>query len=130
MSDRQNAKPLGIVGAIPKFAGALVGLAVVAGKKVRLCIRNMMTVQPGPSTRIAKKPMQVQTEKKAGTAEEKKTESQQAKSAKRPVQAPTKKKGKAEGTKIKSEPKKEKRSNSPQNRPISGTGGETNVATE
>jgi hypothetical protein len=58
-------KPSRIIGVVSRHAGALAGAVVVTGKKFGLCVRSMMTEEPGPSDRLAKKPVQVRTKKKA-----------------------------------------------------------------
>ena len=68
-----------IVGVVSKRAGALVGAAVVTGKKIGLCVRNMMTVEAGPSDRIAKKPVQTRAKKKRRETGKKKSEGEEAK---------------------------------------------------
>ena len=49
----------GLVGVVAKGAGAFVGTAVVAGRKIGLCVRSTLTPEEGPSTQAAKKPVRV-----------------------------------------------------------------------
>jgi len=108
--ENNKLKPSGIVGVASRHAGALVGAAVVTGKKFGLCVRSMMTGEPGPSDRLAKKPVQVRAKKKTSKTGKKKAE--------------------GKGTKIKKKTEKPKRSSRPQSRPTSKAGAERNVATE
>jgi len=68
-----------IIEVVSRYAGALMGAAVVTGKKIGLCIRNMMTVVEGPSDRIAKKPVQTRAKKKRRETGKKKREGEEAK---------------------------------------------------
>jgi len=112
--ENNKLKPSGIVGVASRHAGALAGAVVVTGKKFRLCVRSMMTGEPGPSDRLAKKPVQVRTKKKA----------------KKKTSETGKKKAQGKGAKIKSKTEKPKRSSRSQSRPTSKADTETNVATE
>ena len=112
--ENDKLKPSGIIGVVSRRAGVLVGAVVVTGKKFGLCVRSMMTEEPGPSDRLAKKPVQVRTKKKA----------------KKKTSETGKKKAEGKGAKTKRKTEKPKRSSHPQSRPTSKAGAERNVATE
>jgi len=116
--ENDKLKPSGIIGVVSGHAGVLVGAVVVTGKKFGLCVRSMMTGEPGPSDRLAKKPVQVRVKKKAKKKTKKKTSET------------GKKKTEGKGAKTKRKTEKPRRSSRPQNRPTSKVGTETNVATE
>ena len=103
-----------IIGVASGHAGALAGAVVVTGKKFGLCVRSMMTGEPGPSDQLAKKPVQVRAKKKV----------------KKKTSKTGKKKAEGKKAKIKRKTKKPKRASRPQSRPTSRVGAETNVATE
>jgi len=67
------------VRAVSRHTGALVGTAVVTGKKIGLCVKNMMTVEAGPSKQVAKKPVQVRAKKKKKGTGKKRREGEEAK---------------------------------------------------
>ena len=112
--ENDKLKLSGIIGVVSGHAGVLVGAVVVTGKKFGLCVRSMMTGEPGPSDRLAKKPVQVRTKKKA----------------KKKTSETGKKKAESKGAKIKRKTEKPKRSSRPQSRPTSKAGAETNLATK
>jgi len=95
--ENNKLKPSGIVGVASRHAGALVGAVVVTGKKFGLCVRSMMTGEPGPSDRLAKKPVQVRAKKQA----KKKTKKKTKKKAKKKTSETGKKKAQGKGAKIK-----------------------------
>jgi len=112
--ENDKLKPSGIVGVVSRNAGALAGVVVVTGKKFGLCVRSMMTGEPGPSDRRAKKPVQVQTKKKA----------------KKKIGKTGKKKAEVKRAKIKRKTEKPTRSSRSQSRPKSEEKAETNRAIE
>ena len=95
--ENDKLKPSEIIGVASSHAGALFGAVVVTGKKFGLCVRSMMTGEPGPSDRLAKKPVQVRTKKKA----------------KKKTSETGKKKAESKGAKIKRKTEKPKRSSRP-----------------
>ena len=111
MATRQKDKiePSGIVGAVSKLAGALVGTAVVSGKRI---VRNVAPVSKDSSDELEEKSMQAPAKKKKGATRKKET--------------------KGPKTKKKKKMKKGKSSSSPRNHPISKVGAKvgakTNVA--
>ena len=107
MATRQKDKiePSGIVGAVSKLAGALVGTAVVTGKRI---VRNVAPVSKDSSDKLEEKSMQAPAKKKTGATRKKET--------------------KGPKTKKKKKMKKGKSSSRPQNRPISRVGTKTSVA--
>ena len=60
----EKAGASGFVWLIAQCAGALVGAAVVVGRRVGLCVRSMLTAKEGPSKHVVVKPVQVQGESK------------------------------------------------------------------
>jgi len=127
MAVPHNSKPLGVVGSISKFAGALVGTAVVASKRI---IGSATPPGKGPSDRVlqalAKIKKKVVTRKPAGSSGKSGT------SKKKPTQPPAKK-NKASTPKkrpIRRKAKdidKNKVSSQSQDGPVSETGAETNT---
>ena len=86
--ENNKLKHSGIVGVASRHAGALAGAVVVTGKKFGLCVRSMMTGEPGPSDRLAKKPVQVRTKKKTSKTGKKKAEGKGAKIRRKTKESP------------------------------------------
>ena len=112
--ENDKFKPSGIVGVVSRHAGVLVGAVVATGKKFGLGVRSTKTGKPGPSDRLAKKPVQVRVKKKT----------------KKKTSEMGKKKAQGKGAKIKSKTERPRRSSRSQSRPTSKVDTETNVAIE
>ena len=53
-----------LVGIVAKGAGAFVGTAAAAGKRIRRCVRDMLAVEEGPSKPAVKEPVQAPAKRK------------------------------------------------------------------
>lgn len=73
MSARKNGKkrPLGLVGAIPEFIGAIAGISVVAGKWVEHNVRNLLGEKPRQPKQTVKTPVRLEAKKRITAIEEK-----------------------------------------------------------
>jgi len=107
MATRQKDKigPSRVIGTVSKFAGTVVGTAVVTGKRI---VRNVRPVSRGFSNELEEKSVQAPAKKKKKATRKKET------------------KGRKKKKKKKTE--KGKSSSRPQNRPISRVGTKTSVA--
>jgi hypothetical protein len=109
MADEQLGAS-GVVGVASKLTGALVGAVVVAGKRIALYVRGLVTGWGGLSGRTGKKPAPVRAKKKtAGTG-------------KKTSQTPK--------AKVKRKARKRNISSRPQNPPAPEAAVETGVAVE
>lgn len=107
MATRQKDKigPSRVIGTVSKFAGTLVGTAVVTGKRI---VRNVTPVSRGSSNELEEKSVQAPAKKKKKATRKKET------------------KGRKKKKKKKTE--KGKSSSRPRSRPISRVGTKTSVA--
>jgi len=92
MATPQNNEPLKIIGSISKFAGTLVGTAVITGKRI---IHSTIPPSKGQLNKSGKKTMQAPTKRKKKKVVKRKGTGSSSKggvSKKKPVQSPAKKK--------------------------------------
>lgn len=89
MSIRKNDKqrPLGIVRAIPEFIGVMAGISMLAGKWIKLHVRDFLGEKPRQPKQAAKRPVQLEAEKRIDAIEKKMASPEQAKAkaAKKPA---------------------------------------------
>ncbi|MHC4395938.1 MAG: hypothetical protein ACYS1A_09825 [Planctomycetota bacterium] len=100
--ETNKLKHSGILGTASRHAGALAGAVVVTGKKIGLCVKNVITTEQEPAEQIKKSPVQVQAKKK--------------KIATKTKTVKKKKKRKAKTTKVKKKTKTPKRTSRPGSR--------------
>ncbi len=105
---KNKKKPLGILSAIPEFIGVMAGISMVAGRWIGLHVKNLLQEKLRQPKQAARKPVQVEPEKKIAAVENKTTQKRVKTKKKR-----TKKKKSAKKKKTVKKTKKKKISKKP-----------------
>jgi len=86
--ENKRLEILGVVQTTSRYAGALVGAATAAGKRIELHVRKLVTAQSGPPQAPAEKAEQVPEQKRKPQTGRRKKPAAQVQTEPEPAKAP------------------------------------------